>query len=89
MTAKEKRETIEHQVEEGVMIFEGLDDAIIGCSEQFGMPSSVVYDKEKCLEIFQSQGMSYEEAQEWFYYNVLGTGGEGSPVFVTRVEDVF
>lgn len=89
MTGEQKRLLIEEHVDEGVMVFDGLDDAIVGFSEQQGMPSCVVYDKEKCLEIYQSQGMTYEEALEWFYFNVVGLGGNGSPVFITRLDDVY
>jgi hypothetical protein len=89
MSGEEKRLLIEEHVDEEVMIFDGLDDAIVGFSEQQGMPSCVVYDKEKCLKIYQSQGMSYEEALEWFYFNVVGLGGNGSPVFITRLDDIY
>lgn len=88
MTPEEKRELIELHAEEGAMIFEGLDDAIEGISEQFGMPSSVVYNKNKCLDIFQEQGMTYEEALEWFDFNVIGLGGHASPVFFTSISDL-
>jgi hypothetical protein len=45
-----------------------------------------VYDRGKCLKILQAdQNMSYEEAEEFFEFNVLGAWvGEQTPMFVDR-----
>ena len=43
----------------------------------------LVYDYDKCVEIFMSQGMSHEEAIEWMEFNVVNAYmGEGTPIFI-------
>jgi hypothetical protein len=45
-----------------------------------------VYDRDKCIEILESQGMTPEEAQEYFYYNTQGAYvGEQTPIFIERI----
>jgi hypothetical protein len=65
-----------------------LKEAIIGTVERFGMSTLILLDKEKCLEIFMERdGMSPEEAQEYFDFNVIGSWvGEGTPCFATLLD---
>jgi hypothetical protein len=65
-----------------------LKDAIIGTVERFGIPTLILLDKEKCLEIFMERdGMSQEEAQEYFDFNVIGAWmGDGTPCFATILQ---
>ena len=57
-------------------------------SEQFGRPPVVAYDLNKCISIFMEDGMDREEAEEYFYFNTLGSGlGDSTPVFITLYED--
>lgn len=75
-------------IREDMVIFPDIADALIGYSEQYGQDIQAVYDKEKVVEIFESQGMTREDALEYFYFNTLGTGlAEGTPMFVTKFED--
>ena len=56
-----------------VLIADGFDDAIIGIAERYGMNPVVLYDKHKCIKIMQDRdGMTEEEAIEFFYYNIVG-----------------
>tara|TARA_R100000742_G_C4266208_1_gene84303 strand:- start:38 stop:298 length:261 start_codon:yes stop_codon:yes gene_type:complete len=66
-----------------VLIADGFDDAIIGIAERYGMNPVVLYNKNKCLNIMQTRdGMSEEEATEFFYYNIVGAYmGEHTPCF--------
>ena len=63
---------------------DGFNDAIIGVAERCGSDDILVYDAEKCIEILvERDGMSYEEACEYFSFNVSGAYvGEGTPTFV-------
>jgi hypothetical protein len=70
---------------------DGLDEAILGVGYKFGMDPVLVYDTEKILKILMERdGMDYEEAREFFDFNILGAGFDGSPVFVEEfIEDLW
>jgi len=59
---------------------DGFDDAIIGVSNDF----KLVYSSTKCFEILmKSQNLTYDDAQEYYYFNVEGAYmGENTPIFV-------
>ena len=62
----------------------GFVDAYMGYAEREGL-AVAVFDADKCLEILQRDGMTYEEAQEFFNFNVLGAHlGENTPLFLWR-----
>jgi len=68
-----------------ILLADGLDEAFIGIGWQFNTPLAM-YDRDKCIEILESQGMTPEEAQEYFYFNTQGAYvGEQTPVFVERI----
>lgn len=68
-----------------ILLADGLDEAFIGIGWQFNTPLAV-YDREKCIEILESQGMTPEEAQEYFYFNTQGAYvGEQTPIFLERI----
>lgn len=77
------REEIAGHNEEALMA-DGFEDAIIGVAERCGQPSLVVYDAEKCIQILMERdGMTYEEAQEFFDFNTLGSWvGEHTPLYL-------
>jgi hypothetical protein len=67
---------------------DGFDEAIIGFAEQCGRPTILAYDTDKCVEILMSQGMEWEEALEYFQFNIAGAYvGENTPIFITKVTD--
>ena len=62
---------------------DGFDDAIVGICHSFGKEPTVCYDQRKILDTLVSQGMSEEEAQEYFDYNIIGAYvGERTPCFL-------
>ena len=70
-------------MEDNILLADGFDAALIGTGERCGQPTLAVYDREKCIEILQGQGMSYDEAQEYFDFNVVGAWvGEQTTIFV-------
>lgn len=85
------REMIFSMDDEGVILLdprEIFDEALIGITEGHG-GTRAVYDSEKCIEQLMGDqdsgdGMSYEDASEFFSFNTLGTYVEGYPVFVRR-----
>tara|TARA_R100001509_G_C4857683_1_gene212297 strand:- start:983 stop:1240 length:258 start_codon:yes stop_codon:yes gene_type:complete len=69
-----------------ILLADGFDDAFIGIGQQFSK-FMAVYDKSKCIEILTDQGMSDDEAMEYFDYNVTGAFmGDNTPVFIERME---
>lgn len=66
------------------MIMPGYDDCILGVALQFGKPTCIAYDKDKVINrLMKNDGMSHEDAYDWFEYNMLGSYvGEATPVFI-------
>ena len=68
------------------MLCNGFDEAIIGMAERINLSHVVAYDVDKMLEIMvERDGMTYEEAMEYFDYNILGAWmGEYTPVYIRK-----
>ena len=82
MIADDVRALLEDE-DEGVIMFDNLDEAVIGLGRQFTKPM-VVYDYEKCIEILM-RDMSREDAEEYFEFNTQGLwAGEYTPVILYR-----
>jgi hypothetical protein len=61
----------------------GFEDCILGVGERFGGPPIAVLDVEKMLTKMEKEGMTREEAVEYFEYNILGAHvGEENPVYM-------
>ena len=64
----------------------GFEKALLGYAwlKQLGDATVAVYDRNKCIDILiERDGMSYEEAVEFFDFNVEGAFvGEHTPVYV-------
>jgi|TARA_R100000482_G_scaffold24765_1_gene7459 hypothetical protein len=70
---------------EGALMATGFEEALIGFGYQFNK-TLAVYDRTKCLNILMSTGMDYEEAVEYFEFNVVGSYvGETTPVFISLI----
>jgi hypothetical protein len=74
------------------LIADGFDEAIIGIGRQFNK-QLVIYDEDKCIQILMERdGMTDEEAIEFFEFNVVGAYvGEHTPIYVrigTTLNDV-
>ena len=53
----------------------------------FGQEPAVCYDEAAVLSAMVADGMTEEEAEEWFEFNTIGAYlGEATPRFLTRVE---
>lgn len=82
MKFEEKKEFISQHNPEALLA-DGFEDALIGVGQQFNK-ALAVYDRQKCIEILMERdGMSDEEAVEYFEYNVTGAWvGEYTPIFL-------
>ena len=74
---------------EGMFLLDGYDDAFIGVTDsKDGDLLSAVYDIDKSVEIL-AQDMRYEDAWEYFQYNVAGLYlGDQTPTFIRRKEEL-
>jgi len=73
----------------GVLFMDGYDDCIAGVVERFGQPPIICYDRDKVLEKLMGDGMTDEEAVEYFEYNQKGAWmGEGTPCFIRQLEEL-
>ena len=69
-----------------LLLMDGYDDCIVGLMSRFGQPSIVCYDQHKVIKKLVSQGMTHDEADEWFEYNQIGAWmGETTPCFLSAV----
>lgn len=70
--------------DEQLLCVDGLDEAIIGTCKWWNQPRRVVYSIDKCIDIFvKRDGMTPDEAREFFDFNVAGAYmGELTPMFV-------
>jgi len=76
------------EIDPDLMFVDGFEDAIVGVAERCSTPPVVVYDREKCLEILVAGGLTYEEAVEYFEFNVAGAWfGDRTPFFLTSMAE--
>ena len=69
--------------EQDLPLADGLDEAFIGVTED--EPPRAVYDSQKVISILIREGMSYDEAQEFFSFNVAGAYiGPQTPIWINR-----
>jgi hypothetical protein len=64
---------------------DGFEDCAIGLLERFGQPPIIVYDRRRVIAKLMAQGMTDEEAEEYYGFNQLGAWvGEYTPAFLVR-----
>jgi hypothetical protein len=70
------------------MTADGFDAAIIGYGTQFNKPV-VVYSRDRVISILMADGMTEDEAEEFFEFNIAGAYvGETTPVYLREVAHV-
>ena len=78
----------EEEEEEGLLQADGLDDAVIGVGSRNGQPDILVYSHSKVLDCLMADGMTYEEAVEFFEFNIGGAWvGEKTPIWVRECDE--
>lgn len=73
------------EMEEGPLIkADGFDNAVMGICRRFGSEPHVVYNKQKVIEQLMTDGLTEEEAEEHFDFNIIGAWvGDNTPGFVS------
>ena len=76
-----------NEINPEALLCDGFDDAIIGLAERINLGPVVAYNTEKMIDIMvERDGMTYEDAIEYFDYNILGAWmGEYTPVFIQTI----
>jgi len=82
MTCAECVRDLLTEINPDALFMDGFDDAIVGVATQYTKAPLVVYDRDKCLQVLiDRDGMTYEEADEYFSYNCEGAWlGENTPL---------
>lgn len=69
--------------DEDVLLANKLDEAVIGVTQD--SPPRAVYDADKVISLLVRDGMPYEDAQEFFDFNIAGSHvGPGTPIWIHR-----
>ena len=70
-----------------VLLCDGLEKAFLGLCYRFGQKPIAVYDRDKIIKIYRERdGMTYEEAEEFFEFNVIGAWvGDQTPAFISKM----
>ena len=90
MTAVMTKRDYLSEFEDDVMVLEPnqFDEAIVGTVSRVDRSPVVCYSVDKIVEILMKDGMSQEEAYEYYEYNILGAYiGEGTPMFLASIPD--
>jgi hypothetical protein len=76
------REYIEASTDEPILLADGLDDALLGMTDD--SPHRAVYSVRKILDmLIVRDGMSEPEAVEFYEFNIAGAYlGEHTPIYV-------
>tara|TARA_R100001015_G_C4634594_1_gene201394 strand:- start:7771 stop:8025 length:255 start_codon:yes stop_codon:yes gene_type:complete len=83
----DKEQLMEELADNECLIADGFNDALIGISE--GRNPVAIYDVDKCIQVLmEDEGMTDEEALDYFYYNTVGAYvGEKTPLFIRIIEE--
>ena len=68
-----------------ILLIDGFADCFMGICTRMGQEDIALYDKAKMLDKLVSQDMTYEEAQEFFEFNIIGAWvGDRTPAFFEK-----
>ena len=69
--------------EDGMLLLDDMDDAIIGLASRSGQNTVVAYSIDKIIEILMASGMEYSKALEHYSFSIEGKYmGENTPIFI-------
>ena len=81
MSTRDNINALADNMDDDIILLEPptFDAAIVGlCAET----SRVIYDRTKVLKVMMAQGMTDEDAEEFFDFNTLRPCAKGWPIFV-------
>ena len=86
MTRQQIEALVEGELVEGELLFaDGFNDCIIGVHRRtFDHAACVVYDRDAMIQQLIGDGLTFEEAEEHFDFNVAGAYmGKHTPIYVS------
>lgn len=84
MSKKLKKDILDYHPD--LIFYDEFNDCIVGVVEKFGVELCVCYDKEKVINKLVADGMSVDEAFEYFEFNIIGAYvGEHTPSFINLI----
>ena len=89
MTINVKQYLDENYPEEELLIIDGFDEAFVGVGYQFHK-AVTCYDKDKIIELLIRDDMTFEEALEYFEFNIvrgIAYLGEQAPIIIDSVKE--
>jgi hypothetical protein len=73
-----------------MLLLDGHENAEMGVCIRFGQEPIMMYDYNVVIENLTSEGMTEEEAIEFFEFNIIGSWvGDETPCFYVKKEDFF
>lgn len=67
----------------GILLADGFEDAFLGVGSAYYNPPCAIYDYDRCIEILTDDDCDYEQAIEYFEFNVIGAYvGPQTPLFI-------
>ena len=96
MTLVEKIvEELNHITDGQAILYDGLEEALVGVCRRFDHPPVALYSYNKCVQILMqnleeedlTEEDRYHQAVEWLEFNTLGLwAGEYTPAFIQDEE---
>lgn len=93
MTPAEVIEELNLLTEGEAILYDGLEEALVGICRRFGQPPVALYDYQKCIEILlrdheeKDSELAYEQVVEYLEFNTLGLwAGDHTPAFLVTGE---
>ena len=73
------------EMDTDALLADGWDECILGTAYSPGRPLLVIYDGDGIIEKLAKE-MTYEEAEDYFSFNIEGAWqGSSTPVFVRKI----
>lgn len=67
----------------GILLADGFEEAFLGVGAAYYNPPCAIYDYDQCIEILTDDDCDYEQAIEYFEFNVIGAYvGPQTPLFI-------
>ncbi len=86
MSSSKLEQILELYPDDTFVVADGLNDAIIGVDDN---NLKIVYDIDKVIDILIKDGMSVDEAIEYYEYNIAGAYiGENTPSFIRLIREL-
>ena len=75
------------EINPDAIVWNGLDDAIIGIANSFGKEPVLAYSHKKIIDILMKRdNATYEEAEEFYEFNIIGMyAGKHNPIIIEEL----